>query len=121
MVGQKSSAGTHGKLASKTLIVDSGAWTIKAGFSTQEPNVEADCREIQNCIARSARDKRTYIGSELDTCRDFGELAFRRPVEKGYVVNWEGEKAIWEHSFMEKSSALHVCEEASLWTKGADS
>ena len=49
------------------------------------------------------------MGSELlDECWDFGELAFRRPVERGFVVNWEGEKAIWERSLVDRKSALQV-------------
>lgn len=102
-----------GRLASRTLIFDNGAHTIKAGFSTSTSNTEsdpeADCHVIANCIARSQRDKRTYVGVELlDECWDFGELAFRRPVEKGFVVNWEGEKAIWERSLLDKRSKLQV-------------
>lgn len=100
-------------LAPKTLVLDNGAHTIKAGFSSHNsdvaPNVDEDCHVIANCIARSTRDKRTYVGSELlDECWDFGELAFRRPVEKGFVVNWESEKAIWERSIVDKRSPLQV-------------
>lgn len=102
-------------LQPNTLILDSGAHTIKAGFSapTDIPaDPEKDCYIIANCLARSVRDKRTYVGSELlDECWDFGELAFRRPVEKGYVVNWEGEKAVWERSLLGKGSKLG-CEPA---------
>lgn len=85
----------------KTLVLDNGAYTLKAGLvaSGADP-VTDDCTVIPNCIARSTRDKRTYMSSELALCKDFGELAFRRPVEKGFVVNWETEKAIWEHEFM---------------------
>ncbi|KAH8732203.1 actin-domain-containing protein [Phaeosphaeriaceae sp. PMI808] len=87
---------------SSTLVLDNGAYTLKAGIV---PSASVDlgydnCRVIPNCIARSTRDKCTYIASELDLCKDFGELAFRRPVEKGFIVNWEAEKAIWEHEFM---------------------
>lgn len=32
---------------------------------------------------------------------------FRRPVEKGYLVNWEAEKEIWEHEFFEDKAQLH--------------
>ncbi|KAK5169532.1 Actin- protein 6 [Saxophila tyrrhenica] len=98
-------------LPQQTLVVDNGAHTIKAGFSStsfddSEPKPE-DCQVIANCIARSTRDKRTYVGPELlDECWDFGELAFRRPVEKGFVVNWEGEKAIWERSFVDERAKL---------------
>ncbi|KAF2006912.1 Actin/actin-like protein [Amniculicola lignicola CBS 123094] len=87
----------------QTLVLDNGGYSIKAGLvSTQAstPPSYDDCTVHPNCIARSVRDKRTYTSSELDKCVDFGELAFRRPVEKGFIVNWEAERAIWEHEFM---------------------
>lgn len=46
------------------------------------------------------------MGADLDTCGDFGELQIRRPVEKGYIVNWEGEKAVWERTIFDKRSPL---------------
>lgn len=76
-----------------TLVLDNGAWTLKAGLvcggSIPEPRV------IPNCIARD-RSKKIYVASELDKCRDFSEIQFRRPVEKGYLVNWEAQKEIWD-------------------------
>ncbi|CAK3818677.1 Actin-related 6 [Lecanosticta acicola] len=98
-------AAPSNQLQSKTLIFDNGAHTIKAGFSTPNPSPD-DCQTIANCIARSQRDKVTYIGQDLDTCGDFGELQIRRPVEKGYIVNWEGEKAVWERTLHDKRSSL---------------
>ena len=87
----------------KTLVVDNGAYTIKAGFSspssTSEPNL------IPNCMARD-RDRHVYVGSQLEKCKDFGEVNFRRPMEKGYIVNWEAQKEIWEHEFFESKSPL---------------
>lgn len=114
MARQKPPKPPTATLSSKTLILDNGAHTIKAGYSllnaTTPPSLEA-CHEISNTIARSQRDKRTYIGSELNDCVDFGELAFKRPVEKGFIVNWESEKAIWENEFFDaaKGAAIH-CE-----------
>jgi hypothetical protein len=86
----------------RTLVLDNGGYTVKAGIvsSGSAELTYDDCTVIPNCIARSTRDKCSYTGSELDGCKDFGELAFRRPVEKGFIVNWEAEKAIWEHEFM---------------------
>jgi actin-related protein 6 len=86
---------------SRTLVLDNGGYTVKAGvvLSGSTELTYDDCSVIPNCIARSTRDKCSYTGSELDGCKDFGELAFRRPVEKGFIVNWEAEKAIWEHEF----------------------
>lgn len=106
---------TDNPLQPHTLILDNGAHTLKAGFATTpNPNPDTDCHIIANCIARSQRDRHTYVGPELlDECWDFGELAFRRPVERGFVVNWEGEKAIWESSFAPKGKGgkggLGVC------------
>ena len=87
----------------KTLIIDNGAYTIKAGFSS--PTSTSECKVIPNCMARD-RSKNVYVGSQLSKCKDFGEITFRRPVEKGYLVNWEAEKEIWEHEFFEDKSPL---------------
>ncbi|PVI06063.1 actin-domain-containing protein [Periconia macrospinosa] len=87
---------------SQTLVLDNGAYTLKAGIissTNANPSYDA-CTVIPNCIARSTRDRRTYVASELEDCKDFGELAFRRPVEKGFIVNWEAQKAIWDHEFL---------------------
>lgn len=53
------------------------------------------------------RERKVYIGSELEKCKDFGEIVFRRPVEKGYLVNWEAQKEIWEHEFFDNKAPLH--------------
>lgn len=92
-------------LPEQTLIVDNGAYSIKAGFATPLSDSEEDCHVIPNCMARS-RDKRVWVGSQLESCKDFGEMAFRRPVEKGYLVNWEAEKEIWDSTFFDKGAQL---------------
>ena len=101
-----------------TLVLDNGAYTLKAGLIPAASTPEAspgygDCTVAPNCIARSSRDKRTYIGSGLEKCKDFGELAMRRPVEHGFIVNWEAQTHIWEHELFGKSSgdagAIRVC------------
>ncbi|KAK4119520.1 Actin/actin-like protein [Parathielavia appendiculata] len=83
---------------STTLVLDNGADTIKAGFVTGAKTDEP--RIIPNCLARD-RHRKTYVGSELQKCRDFGEMAFRRPVEKGYIVSWEAQKEIWDREFLD--------------------
>jgi actin-related protein 6 len=90
-----------------TLVVDNGAFTIKAGFASPTPDIQ-DCRVIPNCVARD-RERQSWIGPELENCKDFGELSIRRPVEKGYVVNWESERAIWNQSFFGPNAVLKVC------------
>jgi actin-related protein 6 len=86
-----------------TLVIDNGAYTLKAGFvrnaHIDEPLV------VPNCIARD-RNRKLYVGSDLATCRDFGEIQFRRPVEKGFIVNWEAQKEIWDHEFFDNGATL---------------
>jgi len=69
---------------SQTLVVDNGAYTIKAGFAKQRVELD-DCSVIPNCIARG-RDRKVFVGSELDSCKDFGGMSFRRPVERVSAV-----------------------------------
>ena len=94
-------------LSERTLVLDNGAYTMKAGFATQDPNPETHCHVIPNCIAKS-RDNRIWVGNQLDNCNDFGDMIFRRPVQKGYLVNWEAERQIWDNTFLDKSAVLKV-------------
>lgn len=64
----------------QTLVIDNGAYTVKAGFATLQTGLE-DCLTVPNCIARG-RDRKVFVGTELDSCKDFGGMAFRRPVER---------------------------------------
>lgn len=90
----------------QTLVVDNGAYTIKAGFATPTSTLE-DCLIIPNCIAKD-RGKRVWVGPQLEDCNDFGEIAIRRPVEKGFLVNWEAEKGIWDQTFFKSNAKLKV-------------
>ena len=93
-------------LPRQTLVVDNGAYAIKAGFVSESPKLN-DCRVIPNCVARD-RGKKIWIGEQLERCTDFGEIVLRRPVEKGYLVNWEAEKMIWENAFFDQGAKLKV-------------
>lgn len=101
MAGHRRTKSSGPAPPARALVLDNGAYTIKAGFSSETSTDE--CRVIPNCLARD-REKHVYIGSQLEKCKDFGEIVFRRPMEKGYIVNWEAEKEIWEHEFFEEKS-----------------
>ncbi|KAI8090104.1 actin-like protein ARP6 [Gilbertella persicaria] len=78
-----------------TLVVDNGAYTIKAALA----NKEAIPRLVSNAIVRGKTDKRNYIGDELDTCTDFSSLYYRLPFERGLLTNWNIERSIWHRLF----------------------
>lgn len=89
-------------LDKQVLVIDNGSYDIKMGFAS--PDVpEPLC--IPNCIARS-KDRKTYIGDELYNCRDFAGLVYRRPHERGQLVSWECQKAIWDSIFWGKDESL---------------
>lgn len=116
----------------QTLVLDNGAYTLKAGLvarggdddddnnspdeaaaGTDEPRAARKTAEeprvVPNCIARD-RHRRTYVGSELSRCRDFGEMAFRRPVERGYIVNWEAQREIWDRELLDSKTSPQPCD-----------
>jgi actin-related protein 6 len=90
---------------SRTLVLDNGAYAIKAGFATTDSDVVDKPRLIPNCISRD-RGGKTYVASELSQCADFSEAVFRRPVERGSIVNWEAQKEIWEREFFDDKAPL---------------
>ncbi|RCH96054.1 Actin- protein 6 [Rhizopus azygosporus] len=82
-------------MAPGTLIIDNGAYTIKAGISYPE----ARPRKIPNAIVRGKTNKQNFVGDELDECTNFSSLYYRLPFEKGYLVNWDVEKIVWNRLF----------------------
>lgn len=86
-----------------TLILDNGASTLKAGVV--RGTEIGDPLIVPNCIARD-RSRKTYVASELETCRDFSEIQFRRPIDRGFIVNWEAQKDIWDRQFIDDGAPL---------------
>ncbi|CAH0056054.1 unnamed protein product [Clonostachys solani] len=101
--GRKSKPPPPPPRPSTTLVLDNGADTLKAGLVTgghiDEPEI------IPNCIARD-RLRKVYVASELSQCRDFSEIQFRRPVDRGFIVNWEAQKEIWDRVILDDKSSL---------------
>ncbi|KAL2803225.1 actin family [Aspergillus granulosus] len=107
-------------LPDKTFIIDNGAYTMKAGYAPELPPsgdggaALSACTAIPNAIAKT-RGNRIYVGAQIGTnVTDWNEMLFRRPVEKGYTVNWEAQKEVWENSFFDektvRSKDLRVAE-----------
>ena len=54
---------------------------------------------MPNCIAKPKGEKRSYICDEIHGIKDVSSLNLRRPIDRGYVVNWDLQKDIWHHVF----------------------
>ncbi|KAG2186345.1 hypothetical protein INT43_002783 [Umbelopsis isabellina] len=79
----------------ETLILDNGAYTIKAGVASN-PN---SLRYIPNSIVRGKHDRRNFVGDELYSCQNYSSLYYRLPFEKGMLINWGVEKNVWDRIF----------------------
>ncbi|TFK27592.1 actin-like protein ARP6 [Coprinopsis marcescibilis] len=95
------------------VVLDNGGSTIKAGLvnSDREPRI------IPNAVIRSKGDKATYIGHEFALCKDYASLHYRLPIEKGYVVDWDAEKAVWDGIFSDQVLNVDTTESSLLITE----
>lgn len=103
MAGGRKSKPAPPPKPTNTLVLDNGADTLKAGL-VRASHID-DPLVVPNSIART-RLKKTFVAAEIDQCRDFSEIQFRRPVERGYVVNWEAQKEIWDRQFFDGKAPL---------------
>ncbi|KAG0245623.1 Actin- protein 6 [Mortierella sp. GBA43] len=82
----------------RTLVVDNGASLIKCGYADDNTY-----KTIPNNITRSKTERKTFIGDQLETCKDFSGLYYRLPFEKGMLTSWDVEKQVWDRMFTGKA------------------
>ncbi|CAL1591942.1 unnamed protein product [Knipowitschia caucasica] len=77
-----------------TLILDNGAYTAKIGYSHETVSV------IPNCQFRSKTSRlKTFTANQLDEIKDPSGLFYILPFQKGYLVNWDVQRKVWDHLF----------------------
>ncbi|XP_077452215.1 actin-related protein 6 isoform X2 [Stigmatopora argus] len=77
-----------------TLVLDNGAYTAKIGYSSEEVRV------IPNCQFRSKTSRmKTFTANQLDEIKDPSALFYILPIQKGYLVNWDVQRKVWDHLF----------------------
>lgn len=83
-------------------IVDNGAATIKAGFASDEkPQIIPNCK-----MKVKSERQRQYVGDQIDDCKDCSGLYYLLPHQKGFILNWDVEREIWEYLFTSKFKNL---------------
>ncbi|KAF9026474.1 actin-domain-containing protein [Hymenopellis radicata] len=101
-----------------TVVLDNGASTMKC-CAVSAHGDPMPMRIVPNAIIRSKGDKTVYFGHEFttDRCRDFASLSYRLPFEKGYLVDWDAQKAIWDGVFSDKVLNADTTESSLLLTE----
>ncbi|CAH1798890.1 unnamed protein product [Owenia fusiformis] len=78
-----------------TLVLDNGAHTVKVGYGNQ-----AEPRVIPNCITKAKNIRsRIFIGDQLNDCKDLSGIYYILPFQKGYLVNWDVQRQVWDYMF----------------------
>ncbi|XP_061577519.1 actin-related protein 6 [Cololabis saira] len=77
-----------------TLVLDNGAYTAKIGYCQDKVSV------IPNCQFRSKTSRlKTFTANQLDEIKDPSGLFYILPYQKGYLVNWDVQRKVWDHLF----------------------
>ncbi|GLB38716.1 putative actin family protein [Lyophyllum shimeji] len=105
-----------GLMPGPVVVLDNGAYTIKAGISVGGQEQEPP-RIIPNAVVRSKGDKMTYFGHEFARCKDYSSLHYRLPFEKGYLVDWDAQKAVWDGIFSSEVLAIDTTESSLVITE----
>ncbi|KAL4717877.1 hypothetical protein ACJJTC_005722 [Scirpophaga incertulas] len=93
-------------------IVDNGAYTAKLGISTMEPKV------VPNCIMKAKSERRRpFIGSQIDECRDASGLFYILPFQKGFLINWDTQKTVWDYMFSKECCPVNFNETPLIITE----
>jgi len=102
------------KMSKQTLVIDNGGDTIKIGYAaTSAKEVQEQAQQdvsakpyiIPNVIAKhktksSGSAGSVFIGDQLEIdCQTFASLLYKRPIERGYLVDCETQAVIWDHIF----------------------
>ncbi|KAK4026015.1 actin-related protein 6 [Daphnia magna] len=90
--------------AKHIFVLDNGGFNIKAGFANNsEPRV------MPNAVMKAKSERRRpFIGDQLDECRDVSGLYYILPVQKGYLINWDTQKDVWDYLMGKDCFNVHI-------------
>lgn len=83
-------------------VMDNGGATIKSGFATDNsPQIIPNCK-----MKVKSERQRQYIGDQIDDCKDCSGMYYILPHQKGFIINWDTEREIWDYLFTRKYKDL---------------
>lgn len=95
-----------------TFILDNGAFYAKAGLSTEKPKI------IPNCIMKAKSERRRpFVGNQIDECRDASGLFYILPFQKGYLINWDVQKTVWDYIISKECCPVNLNQTSVIFTE----
>jgi actin-related protein 6 len=65
---------------------------------------------IPNIIFKAKSERRrAFIGDQIEECKDYSGLFYVLPFSKGYLVNWDIEKQIWNYMYGKEGLQVKMC------------
>ncbi len=83
---------------SSKIVLDNGAYLAKSALSNDN-----EIRLTPNFVSKSRNARETYIGSELNDCKDYSGLFYNLAFHKGIQTNWDICKQVWSQIFKNHS------------------
>lgn len=78
---------------SSVVVLDNGGGLIKAGFGGDRDPVAV----VPNCFGRPASSKKWLVADQLLSAdSDITSVSLRRPFDRGYLINPDLQKEIWD-------------------------
>ncbi|XP_043593841.1 actin-related protein 6 isoform X2 [Bombus pyrosoma] len=64
---------------------------------------------IPNCIMKAKSERRRpFVGNQIEECRDASGLFYILPFQKGYLVNWDVQKTVWDYIFSKECCLVNL-------------
>lgn len=77
------------------VVLDNGGGYCKAGFAGHKNPLVV----VPNCMGRPQSTKKWVIADQLQQCDDIAGITLRRPIDRGYLINPDLQKEIWDRIF----------------------
>lgn len=92
----------------RALVIDAGSDTLKVGFAGEsDPQFT-----VPNAVAKPKKELRLLVGEQtVSGVKDYSSLEYVRPVDRGYITNWDTQAEIWSQVF--DDSHLDIAERVS--------
>lgn len=94
-------------------IMDNGAASVKCGLATDDsPLVLPNCK-----MKVKAERTRQYISDQIEHCKDCSGLYYILPHQRGFILNWEVQREIWEYIISGKFKHVNPKESEVILTE----
>ncbi|KAI3626679.1 ARP6 [Malassezia furfur] len=87
------------------VVLETGASHVRLGTIPMHSGALPYLARHPNAIARTRPGVRrqVLVGNEIeDACLDYGGLQLRLPIDRGMVVDWAAQKAVWDRALAER-------------------